>query len=268
MSAHNSPPHGLLTGLSCAVTGGARGIGAAVCRRFAEEGGRVAVCDLDVEAGDAVAAGLREAGHEAEFVHMDVADRRSVENACAAVVGRFGGVDVAVANAGILRQAPLLEMDESVWQSLIAVNLTGVFHTGQVFGRQMVQAGRGGRIVIASSIGGIQGGAHYGAYSVTKFGVIGYAQSLAVELAPRGILVNCVCPGNVDTEMMEQLAREQAQATSRTVEAVIAEYTHPIALGRYATPGEIADAYVYLASPLSTYVTGQRIVLDGGMLIT
>ena len=199
---------------------------------------------------------------------MDVTDRESVESACAAVLEAFGGVDVVIANAGILRQAPLLDMEESMWQTLLSVNLTGVFHTSQVFGRQLVAQGRGGRIVVASSIGGIQGGAYYGAYSATKFGVIGYAQSLAVELAEHGILVNCVCPGNVDTEMMEQLAREQAEATGRSVAEVVAEYTHPIAMGRYAQPREIADAYVYLASPLSSYVTGQRIVLDGGMLVT
>jgi NAD(P)-dependent dehydrogenase (short-subunit alcohol dehydrogenase family) len=260
--------HGLLEGSVCVVTGGARGIGRAICERFVEEGGQVLVCDVLDGLGDALCDDLRARGGRAEYQHVDVTDRESVEAALAAAIRHLGRVDVLVANAGILRQSPLLEMDESIWREVLEVNLTGVFHCCQVFGRQMVKQGRGGRIVVASSIGGIEGGAFYGAYSASKFGVIGLTQSLAVELAPSGVLVNCVCPGSVDTDMMEQLAHEQAEATGRRYEQVVAEIVAPIALGRYARPGEVADAYVYLCSPLSSYVTGQRIVVDGGMLVT
>jgi NAD(P)-dependent dehydrogenase (short-subunit alcohol dehydrogenase family) len=259
---------GLLAGSACVVTGGARGIGRAICERFAEEGGEVLIGDLLDGPGVALRDELRSRGARAEYAHLDVTDRGSVEGALAVTLAAFGRVDALVANAGILRLGPVLEMDESTWRGVLEVNLTGVFHCCQVFGRQMVEQAGGGRIVVASSIGGIEGGAFYGAYSASKFAVIGLTQSLAVELAPHGVLVNCVCPGSVDTDMMEQLAREQAEATGRSYQEIVAENINPIALGRYATAREVADAYVYLASPLSTYVTGQRIVVDGGMLVT
>jgi NAD(P)-dependent dehydrogenase (short-subunit alcohol dehydrogenase family) len=259
---------GLLAGSVCVVTGGSRGIGRAICERFAEEGGRVLICDVLDGPGEQLRDGLRSRGGTADYRHVDVTDRESVEGALAAALSTFGRVDVLAANAGILRQARVLEMDESMWRGVLEVNLTGVFHCCQVFGHQMVAQGTGGRIVIASSVGGIEGGAFYGAYAASKFGVIGLAQSLAVELAPHGVLVNCVCPGSVDTEMMEQLAREQAEATARSPAEVVADNLAPIALGRYATTREVADVYVFLASSLSSYVTGQRIVVDGGMLVT
>jgi NAD(P)-dependent dehydrogenase (short-subunit alcohol dehydrogenase family) len=259
---------GLLSGSVCVVTGGARGIGRAICERYAEEGAQILICDLLDAAGGELRDDLRSRGTRAEYQHIDVADRDSVEAVLAAALAAFGRVDVLAANAGVLRQAPVLEMDESMWRGVLEVNLTGVFYCCQVFGRQMVEQGTGGRIVIASSIGGIEGGAFYGAYAASKFGVIGLAQSLAVELAPHRVLVNCVCPGSVDTEMMEQLARDQAAATGRAQAEVVAENVAPIALGRYATPREVADVYVFLASPLSSYITGQRIVVDGGMLVT
>lgn len=259
---------GLLSGRACVVTGGARGIGRAICERFVEEGGDVLVCDLLTDDGEALCHELRSRGGRAVFVRLDVTQRVSVEEALTAAVAAFGRVDVLIANAGILRQERVLEMEEAVWRSVLEVNLTGVFHCCQVFGRQMVKQGNGGRIVIASSIAGIQGCAFNGAYAASKFGVIGLLQSLAVELAPSGILVNCICPGAVDTGMMEQFARDQARATGSTYEQLVDENLAPIALGRYATPREVADAYVYLASPLSSYITGQRIVVDGGMLLT
>jgi NAD(P)-dependent dehydrogenase (short-subunit alcohol dehydrogenase family) len=261
-------PRRLLEESVCVVTGGARGIGQAICERYAEEGAAVVICDLLDDAGEELRDQLRSGGARAEYQHVDVTDRRSIEAALATVLTAFGRVDVLAANAGVLRQAPVLEMDETMWHSVLDVNLTGVFHCCQVFGGRMVEQGSGGRIVIASSIGGIEGGAFYGAYAASKFAVIGLAQSLAVELAPHKVLVNCVCPGSVDTEMMEQLAREQALATGRAQEDVVAENVAPIALGRYATTREVADVYVFLASPLSSYITGQRIVVDGGMLVT
>jgi NAD(P)-dependent dehydrogenase (short-subunit alcohol dehydrogenase family) len=259
---------GLLSGSVCVVTGGARGIGRAICERYAEEGADVVICDLLDDAGEELRDQLRSGGARAEHQHLDVTDRGSVEAALAAALASFGRIDVLAANAGVLRQAPVLDMDESMWRGVLEVNLTGVFHCCQVFGRQMVEQGTGGRIVIASSIGGIEGGAFYGAYAASKFAVIGLAQSLAVELAPHKVLVNCVCPGSVDTGMMEQLAREQAAATGRAESEVVADNMTPIALGRYATPREVADVYVFLASPLASYITGQRIVVDGGMLVT
>jgi NAD(P)-dependent dehydrogenase (short-subunit alcohol dehydrogenase family) len=259
---------GLLAGRTCVVTGGARGIGRGICERFAEEGAAVVVCDLLEAEGEALSEELRRAGAQSEFVHMNVADRDSVGAAASRAAEAFGGVDVLAANAGILAQDYLLEMDEAVWQRTLDVNLTGVFRCCQAFGRLLVEQGRGGRIIITSSIGGLRGGAFYSAYSASKFGVIGLAESFAVEVAHHGILVNCVCPGVVKTPMMAQLLADQADALGRKVDDLDAENVALVALGRMAEPREVADAFVYFASPLSGYVTGQRLVVDGGMLIT
>lgn len=259
---------GLLEGMACVVTGGARGIGRAVCQRFAAEGASVAVCDVLDEEGMALRDGLRAAGATSEYLNMDVSRRESVEVAAAEVLDAFGGVDVLVANAGILLQGRILDMELTDWQRTLDVNLTGVFHCCQAFGRELVQQGRGGRILITSSFGGKRGGPFYGAYSASKFGVIGLAESLAAELAGYDILVNCMCPGAVDTSMMAAIAREQSRATGRTEKEIFDENIAPISLGRYATPEEVADVFVFLASPLARYVTGQSVVVDGGMLIS
>jgi NAD(P)-dependent dehydrogenase (short-subunit alcohol dehydrogenase family) len=250
------------------VTGGARGIGRAICERFSANGAAVVVCDVDEREARVVCETLQARGAHAEAVALDVSDRDSVIAADAAVAEHLGGVDVVVANAGVLLQGRLLELEEDAWQRTIDVNLTGVYRCLQIFGRRLVAQGQGGRILVTSSIAGLRGGAFYGAYAASKFGVIGLSQSLAEELAPHGVLVNCVCPGSVDTAMMEQLAREQATFTGATKDSVIAQTVGMIPLGRYAAPEEVADVFVFLASPLSRYVTGQRIVIDGGMLVT
>jgi galactitol 2-dehydrogenase len=262
----NTARGGLLQGKTCVVTGGARGIGRGICQRFAEEGAAVLVGDVLESEGEATAAELRRLGAPAVFALLDVTSRESIEAACAVALGEFGAVDVLVANAGILLQDHVLDMDEEVWSRTLDVNLTGVFRSCQVFGREMVRAGRGGRIIVTSSIAGKHGGEFYGAYAASKFGVIGLTSSLAVELASQGILVNCVCPGAVDTDMMEALAREQAMASGRSFAELVDENLGAIPLGRYATPAEVADVFVFLASPLSAYITGQTIVVDGGML--
>jgi len=256
----------LLQGRVCVVTGGANGIGRAVCERFAEEGAKVAVGDVDDEGVTAVCRAIRERGGEALPIRLDVTVRESIEQADAAVIEAFGRLDVVVANAGVLIQGRVLDLDEASWQRTLDVNLTGVYRCLQVFGRRLVAQGQGGRMLVTSSIGGLRGGTFYGAYSASKFALIGLAESMAEELAPHGVLVNCVCPGLVDTAMMAKLAREQATLTGNAVDSVVAQNVQRVPLGRYATPDEIADAFVFLASPLARYVTGQRVVVDGGML--
>jgi NAD(P)-dependent dehydrogenase (short-subunit alcohol dehydrogenase family) len=252
---------GLLTGLVCVVTGGARGIGRGICERFAEEGASVVVADLERDDGAAVAESVG-----GMYVHVDVTRRSSLEEARDRIVAQFGRVDVVAANAGVLRLGRILELDELDWERTLDVNLTGVYRTCQVFGRQMREQGAGGRLLVTSSVGGKRGAAFCGAYAASKFGVIGLVRSLAREVAADGILVNCVCPGSVDTEMMAHLVSTQAAETGSTLDEAIGRNAGSIALGRWAAPQEIGDVFVFLASPLARYVTGQTIVVDGGML--
>jgi NAD(P)-dependent dehydrogenase (short-subunit alcohol dehydrogenase family) len=258
---------GLLAERVSFITGGARGIGLALAERFAEEGSQVMLADIQGEAAEAAAAELRARGFDVRSVALDVTDSDSVEAAAEACSHELGDPDVLVANAGILLLQPVLEMPVESWKRVLDVNLTGVFLCCRTFARRMVDAQRGGRIVVTSSLFGRRGGRENGAYSASKFGVIGLVESLAAELAPHDVLVNAVCPGQVDTEMMRQLFRDRAKQRRVAPEAVEQELLAKIPLGRMATPAEIADVFVFLASPLSRYVTGQSVIVDGGSQI-
>lgn len=253
----------LLDGRVAFVTGGAQGIGRAVAERFTEEGARVMIGDIRLDAARATAEGMP----GALAVEVDVRDPSSLEHAERVCREELGPADVVVANAGVLVLAPVLELSVDDWRRTLDINLTGAFHTCRAFARPMVDSGRGGRIIVTSSLFGRRGGRENGAYSATKFGVIGLVQSLAAELAEHGVLVNAVCPGQVDTEMMRELSAKRAQLRGTSASAVADELLARIPLGRLATPREVADVFVYLASSLASYVTGQSLVVDGGMQI-
>jgi NAD(P)-dependent dehydrogenase (short-subunit alcohol dehydrogenase family) len=250
---------GLLEGRVAFVTGGAQGIGRAVAERFAGEGAWVMIGDVALEAAQATAEAI--AG--AAAVELDVRDPDSVDRAEAACRARFGPADIVVANAGILVLAPVLQLSVEAWRRALDVNLTGAFLTCRAFARTMVERGDG-RIIVTSSLFGRRGGRENGAYSATKFGVIGLVESLAAELAAHGVLVNAVCPGQVDTAMMRDLFARRSELQGRTPDEVAGDLLARIPLGRLATIEEVADVFVYLASPLARYVTGQSLVVDGG----
>jgi NAD(P)-dependent dehydrogenase (short-subunit alcohol dehydrogenase family) len=256
----------LLNGTVACVTGAAQGIGLAIAQRYAEEGAAVVLGDRDVAAGEAAAAALREGGQRAVFVEVDVSDEPSLQAFLTASVEWAGTVDVVVANAGVLHYGPLVDMPREEWDRTLAVNLTGVYLTCVVFARYFLQRGRGGRILCAASEGGKRGGPGLAAYCATKFGVIGLVQSLAQELAPHGITVNAVCPGEADTDMYARLLEVRARATGVTVEQALQRAKANIPLGHLADPRQIADAYVFLASPLADYVTGAALDVTGGRL--
>jgi len=260
--------YGLLEGRSIVVTGGASGIGRVIARRCAEERGAVALLDVAGDVPGAAAELAAETGGTVVGLRADVTDATSLEASADAVAKALGGIDAVMVNAGILHLAPVLEMDPAAFRRVLDVNLTGSFLTCQVYGRRLVEQGRGGRIVLSSSLFGIRGGPENGAYSASKFGMLGLMQCLAAELAPHGITVNAVCPGQVATPMMAQLFTDRAALTGSTAEAVEAGMLARIPLGRMADPAEIADVYVYLASELSRYVTGQALVADGGYQLT
>jgi NAD(P)-dependent dehydrogenase (short-subunit alcohol dehydrogenase family) len=254
----------LLDGRVALVTGGARGIGFEVGARLAAAGSAVVLADI---AGDAVreaADRLRAGGARATGVVVDVTDEESVAAAFDQAEAALGAVDILVANAGILVLERALDLSVRDYRRVLEVNLTGTFVTCREGGRRMVRAGRGGRIIISSSLFGLRGGVENTAYSSSKFGVVGLAQCLAAELGENGITVNAVCPGQVDTVMIRDLIAERARLTDSSPEEVEQAMLARIPSRRMARPEEVADAYVWLASDMAGYVTGQSIVVDGG----
>lgn len=248
----------LLDGRVALVTGGARGIGFEVGARLAAHGAAVALADVagaaDAAAGIAGAVG----------VPMDVTDADAVAAGFDAAEAALGPVDVVVANAGVLVLARAVDLRPEQFRRVVDVNLTGTFLTCAEGARRLVARGTGGRIVVSSSLFGLRGGVENTAYSASKFGQVGVVQCLAAELGAHGVTVNAVCPGQVDTAMMRDLLGARARLTGTPVADVERALLARIPSGRMASPAEVADTYVWLASDLSSYVTGQSITVDGG----
>lgn len=253
----------LLKGKVAFITGAGQGIGLAVARAYAAQGASVVLADIAKEALEKAAAALPEPS-AALALPLDVTDEAQMAQALEKTVERFGRVDCVVANAGILTLKHVVDLDLAAWRKVIDVNLTGAFITARQFARRLLSQGGGGRIIFTSSLFGLRGGVENGAYSASKFGLIGLMQSLAAELARHGILVNAVCPGQMDTAMMQELFRDRAKLTGRTPEAVEAALLSRIPVGRLGTMQDLTGIYVYLASELCQYCTGQSFTVDGG----
>jgi len=237
-------------------------------RAFAAHGARVALADVDGAAVSAAADEIAaESGADSLAVEMDVTDPDSVAAAADTIESTLGTCDVVVANAGILVFKPVLAITHSEFARVIDVNLTGAFVTAAEFSRRLVATGRTGSVIFTSSLFGLRGGAGNAAYSASKFGIIGLAESMAAELAPHGIRVNCVCPGQIDSAMLVSLFEERARAAGTSAEVERAAFERRIPIGRLGRASEVADTFVYLASGLSAYVTGQKIVVDGGWTV-
>jgi 3-oxoacyl-[acyl-carrier protein] reductase len=243
------------------ITGGAAGIGKATAQRFIEEGARVVICDVDAEAG---AAAVEELGEHAEFHRVDVTDRDAVQDWVDAVVDQHGRVDVLVNNAGVLRDNMLVkvkdgelvkQMPEADFDLVISVNLKGVFNCAQAVAPYMIRQG-GGVILNATSIVGLDGNFGQTNYVATKAGVIGMTKVWARELGRAGVRVNAVAPGFTATEMVMQMPEKILDGMrSRTP------------LGRMAEPRDIANAYLFLASDEASFVTGDVLRVDGGIVV-
>ncbi len=240
------------------VTGGGRGIGRGIAETVAAEGAHVAVNYSKSEAkANEVVEAIRALGRRAIAVQADVSDRQQVEAMVAKVTAELGPIDVLVNNAGVESIVPFLELDDEEWARVTATNLQGPWTCGQVVARAMVARGRGGAIV---NIGSIQAGMVFPGrthYAPTKRGLEALTTNMAVELAPHGIRVNCLHPGLFDTDMTSWVMDDPE---------ILPHVLERIPLGRAAQPGEMGPAVVFMASDDSSYVTGQSLYVDGGML--
>ena len=244
----------VLAGQVAVVTGGSRGIGRAIATALAGAGAAVVVNyrENEAAASETVRA-ITAAGGTAEAARFDVGDAAAVRAGLQGVVERRGRLDILVNNAGFSVDTLLLRLKEEDWERVLRTNLTGVFHCTKAAVRAMVR-GRYGRIVNLTSVVAEMGNAGQAAYAAAKAGVIGFTKSMARELASRGITVNAVAPGFVETDMTADLSDEQKMF-----------YTNVIPAGRIATPDEVAAAVTFLASPAAGYITGHVLHVNGGL---
>ena len=247
------------------VTGAARGIGEATARRFCEEGARVVLTDVDGGAVEVAAVALREAGHDAHGEALDVTEEASVQRSLADAADRLGGLDIAVANAGILCVGSIDELTLAEFEDTLRVNVVGTFVTLKHAAPHLRAAG-GGVLLCTASQAGVHGYRDMSAYCASKFAVVGLVESLAQELAPDGIRVCAVAPGVTETEMYRQLVRDQARLWDVDEAQADERIRETVPVHRTATPEDVANAFVYLASAQAAYVSGVALVLDGGEL--
>lgn len=246
------------------VTGGSRGIGEAIGRRFAAEGARVALAARDEAASERIAADIGSSGGEAIAIGCDVTLAVSISNAIAIAVATWGRIDVLVNNAGLGGPTPLDDPDDSRWTAILATNLTATFRVT----REAVSfIPDGGRVLNLSSVLGRFGVPGYGAYCASKHGVIGLTRAWALELAPRQITVNALCPGWVETEMAREGFRRIGHRANSGEELGREAAARMAPLGRVLDPGEVAGLAAYLASEDARSITGQAIVIDGGQVM-
>lgn len=248
------------------VTGAGSGIGAAIARKLAADGFAVAVLDVRVDAAQVVADSISATGAKAIALAADVSKKQEVEDAVDAAVRELGELRVMVNNAAIGPAISLLDSTERDFDTIMHVNVLSVLWGIQASARVFRAQGGGGKIINAVSQAGHRGDAFVPLYATSKFAVRGLTQSAAMALAPEGITVNGYCPGLVDTPMWHGIAGRLAQSEGRDVAEVLAEQEGRIALGRYQQPEDVAAFVSFLASPASDYMTGQSVLIDGGMV--
>jgi NAD(P)-dependent dehydrogenase (short-subunit alcohol dehydrogenase family) len=248
------------------VTGGGRGIGAAVARALAADGARVVVAARTANEVGSVAREIESAGGEAWPMAVDVTDPGSIDGLRTFAVERLGGVDVLVTCAGVAHSSPLARQTLEEWERIFAVNMTATFLATKAFLPAMMERGWG-RVIHMASVAGLSGAKYIAAYAASKHAVVGFTRSVAAEAAPRGVTVNAICPGYVNTAMTERSVERIVATAGRSEEEARAAILATSPQGRLIEPDEVARAVTWLCEDAARGINGQAIVIDGGGLL-
>jgi 3-oxoacyl-[acyl-carrier protein] reductase len=238
------------------ITGGARGIGRAIALLFAKEGAHIVIGDVNLGEAEKTCLDIEACGRKSLALQVDVVDYAKVEETVNKILDKFGKVDILVNNAGITKDQLLLRMSEAEWDAVLNVNLKGTFNCTKAVSKVMIKQ-RSGKIINIASIIGIIGNSGQANYSASKAGIIALTKTVARELATRNINVNAIAPGFIQTEMTAKLSEDLKQKMKEA-----------IPLGEFGSPDDVASACLFLASQEANYITGQTIVVDGGMVMT
>lgn len=251
---------GIHHGKTAIVTGGASGIGEGIARRLSADGANVVVADLNRDGAEAVAASL---GDNAFAVALDMTDEAAVDALIASTTDRFGGLDIMVNNAGIIQIGPVADTSYADWKRIMDVNVDSVFLGCRAAAQVMLDQGRGGTIVNASSGAGRRGVPNISGYCASKAAIIMLTQSLAVELAPHNITVNSYAPGHITTPFWKGIAEGFSKVMDKTPDEVVEMFRSTVPMGRFGTVEDVAGTVSWLATPDAAYVSGQALAMNG-----
>lgn len=253
-----------LKGKTAIVTGGAMGIGFGIAYRLAEAGANVVIADLNEEVGNTAIKELNDKGWKVAFIKTDVADEKQVKEATDFTVSKYGGVDVLVNNAGIYPIIPVMQMSVADFEKILAVNLKSVFLFTKYVAEMMIEQGRGGKIINITSIDALHpSSVGLAVYDASKHGLWGFTKNTALELAPHNIQVNAIAPGGIATP-----GTGSGKPTTPEIEVILKKFSEKIPMKRMGDSDDIGKVALFLASDLSSYMTGSQVVVDGGVLLS